>query len=40
VLGDFSAVHTLTTGESIGPGTRGLIADLQARVLRLPAKLQ
>jgi hypothetical protein len=40
MLGDFSAAHTLTTGESIGPGTRGLIADLQARVLRLPAKLQ
>lgn len=40
VLGDFSALHTLTTGESIGPGTRGIIADIQARVLRLPAKLQ
>jgi len=40
VLGDFAELHTLTTGESIGPGTRGIIADLQARVMRLPAKLQ
>jgi hypothetical protein len=40
VLGDFSSLHTLSAGESIGPGTRGLLADLQARVQRLPAKLQ
>jgi hypothetical protein len=40
LLGDFAVAHTLKAGESIGPGTRSVIADLQARVLRLPAKLQ
>lgn len=40
VLGDFTAAHTVTTGDNPQPATSVILSDLQARWARLPLKLQ
>ncbi len=40
VLGDFTATHTVRTGDNPQPAMAGVLGDLQARWSRLPTKLQ
>ena len=40
VLGDFTASHTLKTGDNPEPKTSVVLGDLQTRWSRLPIKLQ
>jgi predicted nuclease with TOPRIM domain len=40
LLGNFTAAHTLRTGDNLQPVTKTILTDLQSRWSRLPLKLQ
>jgi hypothetical protein len=40
VLGDFSPVYTLKTGDNPDPKTSVILSDIYTRIQRLPFKLQ